>query len=114
MSNHGWEAEDEVTTTFRSIQLAQQQAFEDGIAEGKREVLRWLTKERDNASRYYEDGLTYAVYKLEEEIMEQPEQSLERSIELAEKSLAEAKKTLEEVAAVLAHYARELREPNDD
>lgn len=63
-----WQEQDEVTTTFGSIQLAQQQAYEAGVLMGKRIVLHLLTKERDTASRYYEDGLTYAVYKLEEEI----------------------------------------------
>ncbi len=63
-----WQDQDEVTTTYGSIQLAQQQAYEAGVLMGKRIVLHLLTKERDTASRYYEDGLNYAVYKLEEEI----------------------------------------------
>lgn len=63
-----WQDHHEVTTTYGSIQLAQQQAYEAGTLMGKRIVLHLLTKERDTASRYYEDGLIYAVYKLEEEI----------------------------------------------
>lgn len=63
-----WQDQDEVTTTYGSIQLAQQQAYEAGVLMGKRIVLSLLQQERDNAGSYYEDGLTYAVHKLEGEI----------------------------------------------
>lgn len=63
-----WQDHDEVTTTYGSVQLAQQQAYEAGVAMGKRILLHLLTKERDTAHRYYEDGLTYAVSLIEREI----------------------------------------------
>jgi hypothetical protein len=63
-----WQDHDEVTTTYGSIQLAQQQAYEAGVSMGKRILLHLLTKERDTANRYYEDGLTYAVSLIEREL----------------------------------------------
>lgn len=63
-----WQDHDEVTTTYGTIQLAQQQAYEAGTLMGMRIVLNLLEQERDTAGRYYEDGLTYAIYKLEREI----------------------------------------------
>lgn len=68
MSKEGqWQDRDEVTTTYGSIQLAQRQAFQAGIATGKLEVLQLLKQERETAGVHYEDGLTYAIYKLEGE-----------------------------------------------
>jgi len=63
-----WQDHDEVTTTYGSIQLAQQQAYEAGVLMGKRIVLNLLQQDRETAGKYYEDGLTYAIHKLEGEI----------------------------------------------
>lgn len=46
--------------------------------------------------------------------MAEPELSFEQALEQAANSLAEARKTIEELKLVLADYARELREPNDN
>jgi hypothetical protein len=42
MSNTGWQDEDEVTTTYRSIQLAQVQAEGRGMQEERERILALL------------------------------------------------------------------------
>jgi hypothetical protein len=41
-NNNGWELEDEVTTTYRSIQLAQVQAEDRGIQQERERIVKLL------------------------------------------------------------------------
>jgi hypothetical protein len=63
-----WRDEDEVTTTYGTIQLAQMQAYEAGMKAGKEKTLSLIKLERDKGLAYYEDGLVYAAEIIEREI----------------------------------------------